>query len=195
LVARAIQIDKFPAILGALSLLTLYDASSVFFIPAANAVEYLSTTTQDNASLLADASPAGSAMGSVAIQKLTSATFQPGLLVTKIAGRLGGGLGLGDAVFPSLLANLARRFDIEKNSGTEDRVSLFTVSMVSYLLGCLACEFAPLVSTSGLPALVFIIPIMLGSVILVSGVSGELEDLWNFDPKLGLGENADDGKI
>jgi len=33
LVARAIQIDKFPAILGALSLLTLYDASSVFFYP------------------------------------------------------------------------------------------------------------------------------------------------------------------
>jgi len=197
LVARAIQLNKFPAILGALSLLTLYDASSVFFIPAAaNAMEYITATTPDNTALLSDASsPAASAMGSVAIQKLTSATFQPGLLVTKIGDQLGGGLGLGDAVFPSLLVNFARRFDLEKEDDSSDKeqISLFKVSMTSYIIGCLACEFAPRVS-SGLPALVFIIPSMLVSVILASAASGDLADLWKFDPKMGLDENNGDSK-
>ena len=124
-------------------------------------------------------------MGSVAIQKLTSATFQPGLLVTKIGNNLGGSLGLGDAVFPSLLATFVRRFDNEKSKmkKQEDRFSQFAVSIVGYLLGCLACEFAPLISTSGLPALVFIIPIMLGSVVLASAATGEIRDLVAFDPR------------
>lgn len=226
LVARAIQLDRFPAIVGALSLLTLYDASSVFLIPAAaNAMEHVTTaaTTTTATTMMTAAADAGagggggSAMGSVAIQKLTSGTFQPGLLVTKIAGGriVGGGLGLGDAVFPSLLVNFVRRFDLavmatkqqqqqqqmkddrsggsnssssadEEKKEEKERTSLFAVSMTSYIIGCLACELVPpMVSSSGgggLPALVFIIPTMLGSVLLASVVSGEVEDLWNFDP-------------
>jgi presenilin-like A22 family membrane protease len=196
LVARAIQLDKFPAIVAALSLLTLYDATSVLFIPAANAImddvasSASSPTTTAAGMLLADASassPASaSAMGSLAIQKLTSGSFQPGLLVSKIGDRMGGALGLGDAVFPSLLVNFVRRFDLETNDNIDEeqqRLSLFAVSIAGYLLGCFACEFSPTISTSGLPALVFIIPSMLGSVIVASAVSGELTDLWNFDPK------------
>jgi len=131
--------------------------------------------------MLANASPASSAMGSVAMQKLTSGTFQPGLLVTKIGNQLGGSLGLGDAVFPSLLSTFVRRFDMAQED--EERVSLFAVSIGGYLLGCLACEFAPLISSSGLPALIFIIPFMLGSVLAASSVSGELTSLWQFDPE------------
>eukprot|EP00547_Thalassionema_nitzschioides_P008983 CAMPEP_0194229388 /NCGR_PEP_ID=MMETSP0156-20130528/43867_1 /TAXON_ID=33649 /ORGANISM="Thalassionema nitzschioides, Strain L26-B" /LENGTH=487 /DNA_ID=CAMNT_0038961937 /DNA_START=89 /DNA_END=1552 /DNA_ORIENTATION=+ len=179
LVARSIQLGKFPAIVGALSLLTLYDATSVFLIPAANAVDVIARS-QDSI-MLANASPASSAMGSVAMQKLTSGTFQPGLLVTKIGNQLGGSLGLGDAVFPSLLSTFVRRFDMAQED--EERVSLFAVSIGGYLLGCLACEFAPLISSSGLPALIFIIPFMLGSVLAASSVSGELTSLWQFDPE------------
>jgi hypothetical protein len=199
LVARAIQLDKFVAVVGALSLLTVYDATSVFLIPAAGAASVdmmmmVPTTTNDVVVVASSSSSsmdlasseggaaAASAMGSVALQKLTSASFQPGLLVTKIGDRLGGSLGLGDAVFPSLLANFVRRFDLDQEKDTE-RLSLFAVSIGGYLLGCLACEFAPLISTSGLPALVFVIPFMLGSVISAAAVSGELEDLWKFDPK------------
>jgi hypothetical protein len=128
------------------------------------------------------------------MQKLASGSFQPGLLVTKIGDRLGGALGLGDAVFPSLLVTFVRRFDLEQKKNTnnddddDERLSLFAVSVGGYLLGCFACEFAPLLSTSGLPALVFIIPSMIGSVLVASAVSGELVDLWNFDPKSGLDE-------
>lgn len=175
LVSRAIQLDKFTSVAAALSLLTIYDATSVFLIPAANAA----TTLLSDAS----ASPAtvgGSAMGSVAIQKLTSGTFQPGLLTTKIGNSLGGGLGLGDAVFPSILANFARRFDLHRNMEDDDRTSLFTVAMGGYLLGCFTCEFAPMISSSGIPALVFIVPAMMGSVLLAASLSGELEEFLEF---------------
>ena len=184
LVARAIQLDSFQAVVGALSLLTLYDATSVFLIPAAGASELIvghSDHLASTSTALA-AAPESSAMGSVAIQKLTSGTFQPGLLVTKIGDRLGGSLGLGDAVFPALLVNFVKRFDDSKKVTDPDRLSLFTISIVGYLLGCLACEFAPLISTSGLPALVFIIPFMLGSVIVASTASGELGELISFKP-------------
>lgn len=200
LVSRAIQLDTFPAVVVALSLLTLYDASSVFLIPSAGAIpaiEHFSGLQDPTSSiLLADhaslSSPVeASAMGSVAMQKLTSSTFQPGLLVAKVGDRLGGTLGLGDAVFPSLLATFVRRFDInkQKRGGQEESVSLFSASIGGYILGCLACELAPQISTSGLPALVFIIPIMLGTVILAAYISGEQAVLWKFDPKLGLDNN------
>jgi hypothetical protein len=186
LVARAIQLDSFKAVVGALGLLTLYDVSSVLLIPAAGASEILvghsDILASSSMELASESAASASAMGSVAIQKLTSGTFQPGLLVTKVGNSLGGGLGLGDAVFPSLLANFVKRFDESRNA-QDDRLSLFAVSMVGYLLGCFACEFAPLISTSGLPALVFIVPFMLGSVVLASAISGELEELVGFDPK------------
>ena len=110
--------------------------------------------------------------------------IQPGLLVTKIdKNNLGGALGLGDAVFPSILATFVRRFDLEQ--ANDNRQSLFAVSLGGYLLGCTACEFAPMISTSGLPALAFIIPFMLGSVLTAASVSGELGQLWNYNPKEG----------
>lgn len=198
LVARAIQLNSFPAVVGALSLLTLYDATSVFLIPGANAISDLSLIDPSNAvvssassflvsSSVDGASVGGSAMGSVALQKLTSGTFQPGLLVTRIGNNLGGSLGLGDAVFPALLATFVQRFDNfqqqqQQQNQEERRVSLLNVSIAGYLLGCLACEFAPSLSTSGLPALVFIIPSMLGSVIIASALTGELRELFEFDP-------------
>jgi Signal peptide peptidase len=187
LVARAIQLDSFVAVVAALTLLTVYDATSVFLIPAAGASEILVRSSGGLASstmdLAAESTAAGSAMGSIAIQKLTSGTFAPGLLTTKIGNGLGGALGLGDAVFPSMMATFAKRFDDAQDTSNDKRVSLFPVTMAGYLLGCLACEFTPLISTSGLPALLFIIPLMLGSLILASAISGQLKELVSYDPK------------
>eukprot|EP00980_Cylindrotheca_fusiformis_P018189 scaffold5887_cov122-Cylindrotheca_fusiformis.AAC.18 len=206
LVGRAVQLDRFYTIAAALSLLTVYDVASVFLIPAANAAataafdpSFIPAATTTSTSLISDATTAsssgaaaGSAMGSVAIQKLTSGTFQPGLLTTRIGNSLGGSLGLGDAVFPSILANFARRYDLvheHDRHQEENRTSLFAVSMGSYLLGCFACEFAPTISSSGIPALVFIVPIMLGSVLISATVSGELEELLQFEPSNGSSNN------
>lgn len=186
LVARAIQINNLPAILGALSLLTLYDATTVLFLPA-NAADLVSdVSNQVVAAASAASSPdtleqAGqsSAMGSVAINKLTASNFQPGLLVTKLEGRIGGALGLGDAVFPSLLATMARRFDVEQNHSS----SLFLASMVGYAAGCAACEVVPFISSTGVPALLFIVPFMVASTLVAALLQGNLQSFWEFDPE------------
>lgn len=170
LVSRAIQLDSFMAVLGALSLLTLYDATSVFLLPAAGASDIMAPNSD---------SGLGSVMGSVAMQKLTSSSFQPGLLVTKVGKSLGGALGLGDAVFPSLLASFVKRFD-DATANENWRLRLFPVSMVGYLLGCLACEFSPLISDSGIPALVFIVPVMLMCVVVAAALDGALRELAMF---------------
>jgi len=211
LVARAIQINNLPAILGALSLLTLYDATSVLFLPA-NAADLgvavsnamvdssstMSTSTTSSAMeashmLVAagstsdagtvEAAAKSSAMGAVAMNKLTG-NFQPGLLITRLEGRLGGALGLGDAVFPSLLATMARRFDLESrnSSGGGGVVSLFASSMVGYVAGCLACELLPILSSSGVPALLLIVPFMVASTVGAAALQGRLDDFWMFDP-------------
>eukprot|EP00537_Pseudo-nitzschia_pungens_P002760 CAMPEP_0172364156 /NCGR_PEP_ID=MMETSP1060-20121228/7351_1 /TAXON_ID=37318 /ORGANISM="Pseudo-nitzschia pungens, Strain cf. cingulata" /LENGTH=635 /DNA_ID=CAMNT_0013087097 /DNA_START=200 /DNA_END=2110 /DNA_ORIENTATION=+ len=192
LVARAIRLDSLRTVAGALALLTLYDGASVFLIPAAHAAS----------TFVADASTASaSAMGSVAIQKLTSAGFQPGLLVTKLDGdKLTGTLGLGDAVFPSILASFLKRFDDEQNEYKPDTAvannkdndndndndkeeqerpqsRLFEASLLGYAIGCLACEFAPTISTGGVPALVFLLPSMGAATFLAAAAAGSLGKL------------------
>eukprot|EP00522_Entomoneis_paludosa_P005163 CAMPEP_0172475214 /NCGR_PEP_ID=MMETSP1065-20121228/69754_1 /TAXON_ID=265537 /ORGANISM="Amphiprora paludosa, Strain CCMP125" /LENGTH=510 /DNA_ID=CAMNT_0013233411 /DNA_START=297 /DNA_END=1829 /DNA_ORIENTATION=- len=199
-VSRVIQLDSLIAVLGGLLLLTIYDASSVFLIPSASAataiMDHGITTMSGIDNNIVDSSSAfwlaaggtqkaisDSAMGSVALQKLTSGTFQPGLLVTKIDDRfLGGSLGLGDAVFPSLLATFVRRFDVTQDRlVNKERNSLLKVALVGYLLGCAACEFVPLgLASTCLPALLFIIPIMVGSVLAAASFRGELDALWKF---------------
>ena len=190
LVARAIQINNLPAILGALSLLTLYDATSVLFLPANAALVSDALTTTSH--VVAASSPdtleqaaKSSAMGAVAIDKLTSGNFQPGLLVTKLEGRIGGALGLGDAVFPSLLATMARRFDLAQNrvDSSSHTISLFVASMVGYIAGCLACEVVPFLSTSGVPALLLIVPFMVGSTLAAATFQGSLNAFWKFEPE------------
>jgi hypothetical protein len=194
LVARAIQLNTFQSIVAALTLLTIYDGASVFLIPAASAFVDSSSSSSsimvDDSSLLlssstlmSDASASASAMGSVAIQKLTSTTFQPGLLVTKLDGdKITGALGLGDAVFPSMLATFLKRFDNEQQTlSTSTSLSLFVVSLVGYIIGCILCEFAPTISTGGIPALVFILPSMLISVTGGARVSNQFDNLWNYN--------------
>ena len=203
LVARAIQLNTFQSIVGALTLLTIYDGASVFLIPAANAFVdssssssslvgvdsslLLSLSSSSSNTLIADASASASAMGSVAIQKLTSTSFQPGLLVAKLDGdKITGALGLGDAVFPSILATFLKRFDNEQQTlstskSTSTSLSLFVVSLVGYIIGCILCELAPTISTGGLPALVFILPSMLISVTGGAIVSNQFDNLWNYN--------------
>jgi hypothetical protein len=206
LVARGIQITRFPAIVAALAALTVYDAASVlFFQPAfAASIDSISASgsmLMDSASstLVAAGDQTGvasSAMGAVAMNKLTSAYFQPGLLVTRIGSNLGGALGLGDAVFPAILAVFANRYDRAiQNDDNAPTVSLFAASMVGYVVGCLACELVPFLSTTtGVPALLLIAPSMLLSVVGVASIRGEVEALWNFDPAQQQDEGQDSGK-
>jgi hypothetical protein len=62
------------------------------------------------------ADPPSSVMESVARSRLSGA-WQPGLIQIRVGGRLTDGLGLGDLVFPSLLAGWAARFDQGQQAG------------------------------------------------------------------------------
>jgi hypothetical protein len=194
LIARGIQITRFPAIVAALAALTVYDAASVLLLQPAFAAS-IDSITAAGTTVLSDSAGvtlvaagdttgvASSAMGAVAMNKLTSAYFQPGLLVTRIGSNLGGALGLGDAVFPAILAIFAKRYDRGvQNDVNAPTISLFATSMVGYVVGCLACELVPFLSTTGVPALLLIAPSMLLSVVGVASIRGEVEALWNFDP-------------
>ena len=220
LVARAIRLNTFNAVVGALALLAIYDGASVFLIPAAanaateasvnlvgvdgagvcttaidSAIAMTSTSTSASTSMtLAASNPASSAMGSVAIQKLTAGGFQPGLLVTKLENKLTGTLGLGDAVFPSILASFLKRFDEDCNrqGDTSDgdgdgdgdgsnKSQLFEASLGGYVLGCMACEISPTIGTSGVPALVFILPLMGLATVLAAVEAGRFDELRRYN--------------
>jgi hypothetical protein len=204
LVARAIRLDSLDAVVRALALLVVYDGASVFLIPAAanaatgfaagygdGSIDPFGAATVSTTLVQAAASsnPAASAMGSVAMQKLSSGSFQPGLLVTKLDGdKLTGTLGLGDAVFPSILASFLKRFDEDcklrnHNEGGDgsEKSRLFEASLGGYVMGCLACELAPTIATRGVPALVFIVPFMGLATLLAAVQAGSFEELCRYN--------------
>jgi hypothetical protein len=222
LVARAIRLNTFNAVVGALALLAIYDGASVLLIPSAanaateasvhlvgvngasactydidSAITMASTSTSASASAsmsLAASNPASSAMGSVAMQKLTAGGFQPGLLVTKLDNKLTGTLGLGDAVFPSILSSFLKRFDEDCNrqgdtshgdgdgdGDNSNKSQLFEASLGGYVVGCMACEIAPTIATRGVPALVFILPLMGLATVLAAVEAGRFEELRRYN--------------
>mmetsp|Transcript_29977 Transcript_29977/g.67239 ORF Transcript_29977/g.67239 Transcript_29977/m.67239 type:complete len:142 (-) Transcript_29977:190-615(-) len=133
-------------------------------------------------------------MGAVAMSRIGGGLgWQPGLFeVRAVSGRVTDILGLGDAVFPALLAALAARFDAREEKGAaaqelgEDGTSpppyYMGASLAGFAAGCSVCEFAPGIDTSGLPALLFLVPGMLLAVFGLALARGELADLWEFDP-------------
>jgi len=137
---------------------------------------------------------ASSAMGAVAMSKVgglggegvPSSLWQPGLLEVRLRGRVTDLLGLGDAVFPSLLSTFALRYDQnradEGSSGRSLTPLYFAAAVTGYALGCVLCEFAPGIGSSGLPALLFIVPAMLTAALGLSAVRGELGEAFRFDP-------------
>jgi len=115
-------------------------------------------------------------MGAVAMSKATGTVWQPGLFVVRLRGIVTDLLGLGDAVFPSLLSTFCLRYD---RSATP--TNYFAASLVGFGVGCLVCEFVPGIADSGLPALLFIVPSMLTVVGLLLLFRGEIASFWSFD--------------
>ena len=194
-VVRAIQVPRLGPVIAALSLLVLYDAYSVGMMlvelgsQSIGSGDLAAASGVTSASASASASTnsvSSSAMGAVAMNKVggledSSAIWQAGLLEVRLRSRVTDLLGLGDAVFPSLLSTFALRYDRrEERSGRLP--SYFAASMLGYGAGCAACELAPGIGSSGLPALLFIVPAMLISVIGLSVVRGESGEVWSFDP-------------
>ena len=77
-------------------------------------------------------------------------------------------MGLGDAVFPALIAGFAKRYDLAKE---ESR--LFPAALTGFGVGCLLCELSPGIDGRGLPALLYILPVMLLAVLATAAVDGD----------------------
>ena len=150
--ARALQFSNFAALCAAAAALVAYDVASV-----------AATLPVASAPTAAAASP----MGAVAVSRLTEG-FQPGLLQVRLGGRVSDVLGLGDAVFPALVAGFAKRYDLAKE---ESR--LFPAALAGFGVGCLLCELSPGIDGRGLPALLYILPVMLLAVLATAAVDGD----------------------
>ena len=194
-VVRAVQIPKLSPIVAALLLLVVYDVYSVGIMLvelgsqslASSGGEMTNAATEvaaaTSATATSSSTAASSAMGAVAMSKVDDTSlWQPGLLEVRLRGRVTDLLGLGDAVFPSLLSTHALRFDSSRSDEVSTFPCYFVASIAGYGLGCAACEFAPGIGSSGLPALLFIIPAMLTSVLGLSVVRGEFGDIFQYKP-------------
>lgn len=117
-------------------------------------------------------------------------------------------LGLGDIILPGAFITLCYKFDIWKwhldNADREFHFlnwnycgKYFFTSILSYILGLATCMFSLHRFQAAQPALLYIVPSMLISVLTVAGMNKELREFWKFDyDTIKLGENIleKDGK-
>ena len=104
-------------------------------------------------------------------------------------GKVSDALGLGDVIFPSLLAGWALRYDNRakeytgegEGSGGGGGSSIYSSALGGYALGCLLCELFQ--TGAGQPALLYVVPAMVGvmaatniDLILDEGTRKELLD-------------------
>ena len=93
-----------------------------------------------------------------------------------MGGRVSDLFGLGDIVFPSMLAGWAVRRDKQRTGSINGRSgrSYHQAALVSYAAGCFLCEIFQ--TGAGQPALVFIVPSMLVGVVGIALVSRFFEE-------------------
>ena len=216
--------------LGSASLATTAAATAA--ASSSSSASSAAATAAASASISASSSgAASSAMGAVALSKVGGATgagagaaaasssssfalpsWQPGLLEVELRGRVTDLLGLGDAVFPSLLSTFCLRFDQRSISNSNSNSNInssrspssdfsspfplyFAASLLGFIAGCVACDLAPGIDSSGLPALLFIVPAMATTTLGLAAARGELagpNGMWAFDPASASTATSDD---
>lgn len=88
-------------------------------------------------------------------------------------------IGFGDLVFPGLLVAFSLRYDKEKKKGLASGYFLWLT--VGYGLGLLFTYLALyLMNGHGQPALLYLVPCTLGTIVILGLIRGELKDLWNY---------------
>mmetsp|Transcript_18040 Transcript_18040/g.30850 ORF Transcript_18040/g.30850 Transcript_18040/m.30850 type:complete len:378 (-) Transcript_18040:308-1441(-) len=85
-------------------------------------------------------------------------------------------LGLGDIVIPGIFVALLLRYDVHRNFTT----SYFQTAFVGYVMGLVTTIVVMNVFNAAQPALLYIVPSVLGAVLLHAWVKGELLEVWNY---------------
>ncbi|EQC25590.1 hypothetical protein SDRG_16560 [Saprolegnia diclina VS20] len=91
-------------------------------------------------------------------------------------------LGLGDIVLPALLVSFGLRVDYCSGRPLRLRHSYYVVLCVAYAAGLLAANVMSIVLqqyVAGQPALMYIVPAMLGTIFVRAKASGDLDVLWD----------------
>mmetsp|Transcript_90895 Transcript_90895/g.157700 ORF Transcript_90895/g.157700 Transcript_90895/m.157700 type:complete len:352 (-) Transcript_90895:148-1203(-) len=89
-------------------------------------------------------------------------------------------LGLGDIVIPGIFVALMYRFDCaqsEKRNDKDVKRTYFNACFAAYISGLVVCIGIMQVFKAAQPALLYLVPFCLGSVILVAMCKGEFQDL------------------
>ncbi|KAL1803028.1 hypothetical protein ACET3Z_031675 [Daucus carota] len=87
-------------------------------------------------------------------------------------------IGFGDILFPGLLVAYSFRFDKAKMKGVRDGYFLWL--MIGYSVGLLSTYLGLyLMKGHGQPALLYLVPSTLGTIVVLGLVRGELKDLWS----------------
>jgi presenilin-like A22 family membrane protease len=163
-VSRLLALGRLLPIMLALAALAAYD---VAFAGGSAAMAH----ALDPAPTVAEAQ---SVMESVARSRLSGA-WQPGLIQVRVGGRLTDGLGLGDIVFPSLLAGWAARFDRRPHAGAD----LLPAVIGGYAVGCVLLEVAPAALSPA--ALSCLVPTTLTATMLRLAATGAIDDAFSWD--------------
>ncbi|WZN59530.1 signal peptide peptidase [Chloropicon roscoffensis] len=94
-------------------------------------------------------------------------------------------LGLGDVLIPGLLIGLLLRFEGRASKGSEGGGGgggggYFAPALFAYGAGLLVSFAASFVSGKGQPALLYLVPLTVGSALLVGTKNKEVGELWSF---------------
>lgn len=103
-------------------------------------------------------------------------------------------LGLGDIVLPGSFIALCLRFDLYKYHESHPNTAFhhlqlfkkpyFIISLVGYLVGLITTIVILVRFNHGQPALLYIVPSLLSSVVIGGYLRGELHELWNFSEEI-----------
>jgi hypothetical protein len=88
-------------------------------------------------------------------------------------------LGLGDIALPGLLIVFVRRFDLSLPQAKQRSVGYFHVCVAGYAAGMFTCFVVLFVFRAAQPALLYLVPGTLGTVILTGLLRGEVVALWH----------------
>ncbi|KAG7384903.1 Signal peptide peptidase-like 2A [Phytophthora pseudosyringae] len=91
-------------------------------------------------------------------------------------------LGLGDIILPGMLLSFTLRFDYAQGS-----TNYFRLMAVGYAVGLALANLAVMVTEMGQPALMYLVPTTLGSLIIASKRNGDFRSMW-----IGAGVDEDD---
>jgi len=97
-------------------------------------------------------------------------------------------LGLGDIIIPSIALKFFKKFDERVRS-----IGLHGISSFGYFIGMIAAQVGVQLMETGQPALMYLVPIILGLATLKALIKGDLEKLWQYSDEEYERVNGRDG--